>query len=49
MGKRMWVLFLLAAFLLTACGSEERAETRDVKEAFVEMFLPRIIKTVTAA
>ena len=38
MGKRMWVLFLLAAFLLTACGSEERAETRDVKEAFVEMF-----------
>ena len=38
MGKRMWVLFLLAAFLLTACGSEERAETRDMKEAFVEMF-----------
>ena len=38
MGKRMWVLFLLAAFLLTACGSEERAETRDLREAFVEMF-----------
>ena len=38
MGKRMCALFLLAAFLLTACGSEERAEARDVREAFVEMF-----------